>query len=130
MMTKEESTKILNCKVCTRNMETILLRYYFDNFLDENDNDRAVYLTRSLTIFALLSQKRFITRVTNFTEDIVALFDTRLFRSHFRVTPAVYGIILREVQGHIVSIHGGGTEQIEPASNYLYSLRIWQVRNL
>ena len=103
-------------------METILLQYYFDNFLDENDNDRAVYLTRSLTIFALLCHKRFIPRVTNFAEDIVPLFDARLFRSHFRVTPAVYDIILREVQGHIVSTHGGGTEQIEPSKQLLIFL--------
>lgn len=84
-------------------------------FLDENDNDMAVYLARNLTIFAFLNHKRFIPRINNYAENIVPLFDAALFRSHFRVTPAVYDIILRKVQGYIVSKHGGGTEQIEPS---------------
>lgn len=45
-----------------------------------------------------------------------------VFRSHFRVTPAVNDIILREVQGYIVSKHGGGTEQIEPSKQLLIFL--------
>lgn len=50
------------------------------------------------------------------------LFDAALFRSHFRVTPAVCDIILREVQGYIVSKHGGGTEQIEQSKQLLFFL--------
>lgn len=99
-------------------MDVILLQY----FLDENDNDMAVYLARNLTIFALLNHKRFIPRINNYAENIVPLFDAALFRSHFRVTPAVYDIILREVQGYIVSKHGGGTEQIEPSKQLLIFL--------
>lgn len=99
-------------------MDVILLQY----FLDENDNDMAVYLARNLTIFALLNHKRFIPRINNYAENIVPLFDAALFRSHFRVTPAVYDIILREVQGSIVSKHGGGTEQIEPSKQLLIFL--------
>lgn len=91
-------------------------------FLDENDNDMAVYLARNLTIFALLNHKRFIPRINNYAENIVPLFDAALFRSHFRVTPAVYDVILREVQGYIVSKHGGGTEQIEPSKQLLIFL--------
>lgn len=98
-------------------MDVILLQY----FLDENDNDMAVYLARNLTIFALLNHKRFIPW-NNYAENIVPLFDAALFRSHFRVTPAVYDIILREVQGYIVSKHGGGTEQIEPSKQLLIFL--------
>ena len=60
-------------------------------------------------------------RVTNFAQDIVQLFDS-IFRSHFQVTPAVYDIILREVQGYIISTHGGGTEQIEPIKQLLIFL--------
>ena len=100
-------------------MEAILPQYYFDYILDENDYDRAVYLTRSLTIFALFSQKRFIPKVTNFAGDIVPLFDARLFKSHFRITLAVYDIILHVVQGYIVTTHVGGTEQIEPSKQLL-----------
>lgn len=50
------------------------------------------------------------------------MFEAALFRSHFRVTPAVCDIILREVQGYIVSKHGGGAGQIEPSKQLLFFL--------
>lgn len=56
-------------------MEVILLQY----FLDENDNDMAVYLARNLTIFALLNHKQFIPRINNYAENIVPLYLDRIF---------------------------------------------------
>ena len=58
----------------------------------------------------------------------VHLFNALLFRSHFRVTPDMFDVIINEIHGYLLAGHGGGTEQIN-SNKQLLVYFIWQTRN-